>query len=501
MSGDLINNDVEGDMQVVETNRGSQLMKVLPLEVAWHIGSFFELEDNLEHLVDSISENREMNRLEILYKPDIKPFNLQSLLTYIRPALPFGAWRLSIVMLKIAECLHEFHQAGIPQMVIHPQRVGKKGAEITLIPTLAKVLPPFSEIGLTWQDDWVFFMAPEVIRKRGSSFEDLFSGDIYSFGKFFQVLIMPEIIASSESGILKSLEDLVEYKQKDNYFQTIPPSLTVFSTLIEGLCAFFPENRLSLENAILELRNIVNRLDPVQEVENLISTGELEEARSLLSQLENEKEKLFSPATPETILLLKAQSILVSPTPDFPEAINLFHHVLKTRPDSDIYYKLGQAYLKYKSHKQHLLLAAEAFANAGRLSGWNKDIMQIWLEVVSQFEDANDRLVYIQRIPISERPKGTEILRINALVDKGEIFQAWNTIAAFLGQVIFDQAAYELAIEISKQIDPTVLLSWKYQIPEIEKNEAIMSVIWARNGNISLAALHLDRAKQKSDQS
>ena len=76
--------------------------------------------------------------------------------------------------------------------------------------------------------------------------------------------------------------------------------------------------------------------------------------------------------------------------------------------------------------------------------------------------------------------------------------QAWQELTTFFARFSFDAEAYKLTREAARWIAPLTLMKlYHQQYKNIPGLEALISVIWEKNGNLDQARIWLKKARAR----
>jgi hypothetical protein len=485
----IISHDFEGNL--IQFNvQPPQYGKELSLETAWHIDRPEDMAYSVEESIQSVKLYFKEKRLLIYYKPSVEPLNLKQLHSLLLPGTSFSDWRFAKLAIDLCESLKDLHTAEMPQLVIHPGRIGKQDNRFIILPTLACIMPPFEELKNREDTGWLHYIAPEVLRTRGNEVNRLPKSDIYSLGRTLQAFVSANWEPPVIDDPLAFIESVVESFKCEFPPEWLPDFLP-FKPVISEMCALFPEDRPSLDQLSVKFKEILNQYEPESSILRLINEKQLEPASSYLKVLrEGGSSGLFA-CPRQKFYELSAKFHLAQSPPDYAKAIGQFQNVLTLEPDNvGIHLQIAQTYLNFRSHPQHLLLSAASYEKAAILTDWQEDIMTHLLEVLSRLNHPEMILRVTARIPWDRRPPASFFLRAESCIALEEYFASWNETANYFKKYGFDIKIYGLAQKAASFIEPLELLRWKHQVKHTEDIPGVkisFSIVWERNGNMEMA--------------
>jgi hypothetical protein len=485
----IISHDLEGNL--IQFNvQPPQYGKELSLETAWHIDRPEEMEYSAEESIQSVKLYFKEKRLLIHYKPSVEPLNLKQLHSLLLPGTSFSDWRFAKLAIDLCESLKDLHTAGLPQPVIHPGRIGRQNNRFIILPTLAGIMPSFEELKNREDTGWLHYIAPEVLRTRGNEVNRLPESDIYSLGRTLQALVSADWEPPVIDDPLAFIESVVESFKCEFPHEWLPDFLP-FKPVISEMCAFFPEDRPSLDELSVKFKEIPIQYEPESSILQLINEKQLDQASSYLKALrENDSSCLFG-FPRKKLYELNAKFHLAQSPPDYAKAIGQFQNVLTLEPDNvSIHLQIAQTYSNFQSHSQHLILSAASYERAAILTDWQEYIMNRLLEVLSRLNHPETILRVSAGIPWDRRPPASFFLRAESCIALEEYFACWNETAHYFEKYGFDVKMYGLAQKAAPFIEPLELLRWKHQVEHKENIPGVkisFSIVWERNGNMKMA--------------
>ena len=500
MKDQWIRHDIEGDLfQRVDEDR-SWPVKRLSLETAWYCSSFEDLKDYLSTQIANVLVNQSDRFIEIHYLEATQPLDLESLRAILQPEQPLGVWRLAVFANAIAEYLNECHLAGLSQLIIHPERIGLCKGRFVLMPSLACVLPPISQLPSNQVAGWMHYIAPEALRTRAVEGDLLRQADLFSFGRLLLALSNESWSPAAGQQAPELAARIVEGAQtQSGRTHAIPPGanpeLAPIIQIAQRLCAYLPEDRLSLDDALDSFCMLASSTAPETVIAALIAGKQINQAKACMQALEESQEYEVYQVSPAQINVLRGDLALALSPPNYVVAIDNFRRAQQQDPrNAELYLRIAQTYAQYTKHPQHLNFSSDAYLHAARLLNWPTDILQTWFGILAQLNEPKVILNQTQAIPWDHRIRLIFLLRARSQLALEEYFLAWTEMVNCFERFGFHPEAYELARQAASQIDPVALIRWMHEHGEVPGSEAALAIVWERNGNIELAREKFNQA-------
>ncbi len=485
-----VRRDVEGDLVVIDDGRIHA--KALSQEVAWHLDDPEELADLLEDRVEAVQLDTDAGVTYIRYPSGTEPLDLERLRALIDAAAPMAAWRLARLGRQLAASLGELHGAGVPQMLLHPERVAIVDGVVGILPTLASVLPPLPDLPPNEVAGWLHYVAPEVIRTRAVDPAIGPAADVFSLGRLLHALAVGGFVPALSTDPLTLAEELVEGDRPPSLGDW-PDGFGALEALVHTMVEALPEDRPTLEEVVSALGAIAEVESPAARVRALVDAGDVDGARRALDELEELPEGSRPPGG--ALHRLRAELALVESPPDLHGAVVHLKKALQVAPDDlDARRLLGLTYARDEGRVQHLELAAEELGPVAGQTGADEDV-EAWLDVISRIPDPEIRLRLAPRDLIGDRRFAR--IRLRAHLDAGDPLSGWGDAVLALEVNGPDDDLLALAREIAGQRDPLELMTWKYANKERRGIDAALAIVWERNGNVVEAEKCLEAARQR----
>jgi hypothetical protein len=481
--------DLDGELIEVSDREGTHIGKWLSLDVAWHTNAPEDLAYWLKGLVTEVEEDWSERALLIHYVPFLKPLSRSQLQALVRPKSPLAGWRLAQLAADLCNWLERCHTADFPQAVVHPRRVGLLDGRFVLLPTLAGILPPLSELLTDGAALWLPFIAPEVLRTRGKNPALLPAGDVYALGNLLQAIALPDRVEGLPNDPYKAAEKVVE-EGVTARLTDWPAELGKIGAVAETMMSLDPAMRPTATDAAATFRALVGQLDPERVIRTLINERALAKAEAHLETLDASQTEGVFAFPPAKRHLLRADLALAQSAPDFTQAIDQLKKAESFEPRNPlIHQRIGRTYRDYADHAQHLLLADHAYQRAAVLSEWRTDVIEEWIEVLQQ-RGSRQLLDRTQSIPWEKRPAVVFARRAAALLQQENHHGAWHECVDYFSQFGFNQSVYETAKLAASHIPPSELLMWMVERQNIDKLPAVQAIVWERNDEPDKAALY-----------
>jgi hypothetical protein len=484
----VVNKDLEGELVEIIEGQGKHYGKRLSLSVAWHIENPEILDADLDGLVSHVEQNWEERTLIIHYHPFVKPLQQEKLQALLSVEQPLAEWRLAQLAANLCQRLEELHAIGVPQLLIHPDRIGLMDREFVILPSFASILSPFSQL-LSRPETWARlpYLAPEIIRTRGNRIDLLAKGDIYALGKTLQALVIPSSVDIKDVDPYDFLEQLIE--SPSTLPELVwPPGFTKVANLVKQMCALPLENRPEIGYLVSAFRALVKESDAEVTISQLIKVKQLTKAKQYLSILQDSyKDGMFS-IPMSKIHMLWADVALAYKPPQFMQAIDKLKRAASFEPKSAIIHqRIARTYRLHEQHSQHLKLADLSYREALRLSDWQASLVEEWLEVLQQVSPES-LLDHTEQIPWDKRTATVFQQRAASFLKIGKPDRSWYECIDYFVKFNFNQSVYEIAQHAAASLSLTDLILWKQNRHDIDRIPAALSIIWARSGNLEKAA-------------
>lgn len=496
MTRTSIRTDVEGDLVRLSDGPHEQIGKALPRDIAWQVFEPTDLENVIGSVVESIATDARTGTYLIRYEPGVEPLDLYSLRELLGLDGILLAWRVARLAHDLCTDLRGLHAEGIPQLLVHPERVGWKKGRFVLLPTMACVLPPLSRLPANEIAGWLHYIAPEVLRTRGMARELLPCGDVFSLGSLMLALVARHWDPLDYADPLALAEYRVENQDVERPGRG-PEALGELQSLFARWCAPVPADRMGLDEAIATLDSLVERLAPERHFSGLVAGGRTDQAERCLREMEQSQAAGFVVCPARTFHLLHSDLALARTPPDCRVAMTHLNVAESAEHyDADVRLRMGRAYALWAEQSGHLANSSESYARAGSLLGWPGYLLDEWLEVLRRLGDEailHDTCV----VPAPARPRALVSLRADCLVRSGDAFAAWCEIAPCFVRSAFDQQWFDKALAVARRNDPIDLMMWMRPHRETPGGmAAAVSIVWEVNGNAEYAQQHLRQARR-----
>ncbi len=480
---DKLRSDLEGDMCQDGAPPGAVYAKRLDFGRAWYADSLEDL-TSLEE-VERVEVEAEES-IWICYRPGLYPLDWQALRGLLPLDGPLALWRLALLGARLAGQLEALHDARLPQMLIHPQRLARLEGGLTLLPSLAAPLPPWGQKRRTGLPAWLRYLDPEVMRWRGLREEGLEAADIYALGRTLESLAAASLEPPALSACLPYVASRVEAAQPDPFGQAAP-GLEPLGEVIARLCQPRPADRPSATQARQTLQDLAQGHCPQQVMARFLGRGMLKEAKACLDDLERTIGggvfRLEAFAAP----LMAADLELAQPAPNFTAALASLKKAEMLGAERGIHLRRARAYARFTTHPDHLLLSSQAYSLAFEEEGRSQDIWREWRPFLDQVQEPGQMLAQTEAVPCAMGGRALCLRRARAWLEQGKCLPAWAELNQALAQLGFDPELFEVARQASQGIAPLDMMRMMTPFRDNPAYAASVALMWERNGNMQLA--------------
>jgi hypothetical protein len=504
MTTTVLRPDIEGDFVRFSDEEGSHFGKRLPSDVAWYvILEPRDLEQASAGVVQSVVTNFSEGVHYIHYRSELQPLDLGGLRSLLRLDQPLATWRLTRVAIDLCEHLQTLHEEGVPQLLIHPERIGRLPNKLVLLPTLARSLPTLSQIPSNTVAGWIHFISAEALRTRALDKGLLFAADIYSLGRTLRAIGTPTWQATTSADALLLAEKRVEDIEADGLGE-FPAGFRILGPLLERMLAALPGDRPQLTDVLSDLRIIEKRVSPEVVFDEYLRSGQIELATACLSDLmDTNQTGLFGDLT-RTSHIMSADLALAQSPPDCSRAIvELDLAESPKHYEADIQHRMGRAYALFTTYPNHLEHSHKSYLRAARLSSWQPEVVDEWVDVLKRNYNPAWILETLDKIPSDARTKRAVMLRTECLLQSAGDLDAWMEVAQSFPRFAFDQELFDLARRVGWQVAQNpkygydnYLMKWMHQHRESPGFAGPVSIVWEINGNRDFAAKYLKDAER-----
>jgi len=277
--------DLEGELLLLAEGAVAHYAKRLSLDVAWHVFDVQDVAHVADAVVASVTTDAAERAFYLHYRPAIEPLDWSILRQVLRLNSPGAAWRAARLTLDLCVSLKTLHDEDIPQLVMHPERLGQADGRFVILPTLAGVLSPLPQVCASpVAGSWLHCVAPEVLRTRGLAREFLKAGDVYALGRMLSLLCASAWRPDLPGDVLKLAEQRVERPDLDPWPEP-PAGFTELQQLWRRVCVLVPGQRPNLDDWLTEVRSLEARLSPEHEFAGLLERNQLPEAERVWRDL------------------------------------------------------------------------------------------------------------------------------------------------------------------------------------------------------------------------
>jgi hypothetical protein len=478
--------DVEGEL-VRASDQHPHYVKRLSTGTYWHVFEPLTLVEALGCWPDSplvaVTISSDPTTYDLHYRADVEPLDLERLRELVRPDALLGPWRLIRLAIDLTDQLRELHNADVPQMVIHPERVGRSRGRYVLLPTMAGFLPPLGQMPENHLGGWLHFVAPEVLRHRAMERELLFAGDIFSLGRMLGVISIPSWDPPAYIDHFMLAERRVESVEPD---ATAPAAtgLEAFQGLCQRMAAFCLTERPTLEQIISELKALVVPCAPDVVLTDIYRSRSVSLAQRFVREIEEMDRSKFG-HDPALIHIARADLALLQTPPD---AVSALEELSRARPSTgyqvQVQQRIARAHALNTANPQFVRLSSEAYQTAALLSNYAPEILDEWVTNLLVQCKPEVALEETQLVPLNQRSRRMIVLRGEAQLALERPLDAWYEVALSFPRFEFDAVLYDLCLRIGQACaDPTELVRWLHQNAGKAGFDAPRAVVWICNKN------------------
>jgi len=492
MTINIIRHDVEGDfIRFQHDQEGIHLYgKVLPLDIAWHIGDLEDLAFFSEDLIREVVQEFDANRMVVHYQSGISLIDKTALKDIIGVESPFFLWRMATMAADLVTALMKLHANGLFQMVIHPGRLGLIKDTLCILPSLACYLPPFETLAVQKDLDWLHCIAPELLRTRCNDTNLLERADVYSLGRTLAQMAsgLPEMEPITDP--FEKIEKIVECPGLDCAHNNDETSdVNDFLDFVSTMCHVDPARRPGLKGCLDTITQTwITPLNPLSLTTEKIlknDTGDIDADLEALASVQASQRFGFPI---QKLYRLRADRLLNDSDPDWGQAISQLQKINDLQPnDIKTLKDLAICYENLTRHPQHLKMSANYYEQAAAASNWEQDITASLLDVLVRLDDPLTSYRALETIPSDRRSRQVQTVIIKSLVQSEEFLRAWHSAARFFKVEGFDDTIFSLARDAAQGIEPTKLIGLKSCYTDIKGMEPLEAIIWERNGNFAKA--------------
>lgn len=487
--------DVEGKLVEVAKGGQSHLAKRLSTAMAWQVFDVQDLTNVADAVVTSVTTDLGAGYFDLHYRPGIEIFRGLRLRDDLRLESELGPWLAAGLAHDLARSLKSLHIEDVPQLVLHPERVGRIAGQFVLLPTVAGILPPLSQLRSNEVGGWLHYVAPETLRTRATDKSLLLSGDVYSWGRMLWLLCAP----SWRPDLTANPQRLAEQRVEQADRESLPPLPAGFKSLADiwsRAMALGPSHRPSLDELLTQLAKVRDDLAPELRFAQLLREGKVAAAEQLAGELE-QVHRAGIRAVPERVLHLMAADLHLARSPPDPGRAIMELDLAESpeRYEADVQERLARAYRQFTANPQHLSQSSKAYERAANFGGWKPEVLDEWVGVLQQMGDFEHAQAMLSRIPNVFHTRKVSVLLIECLLRKQEYLEAWREVAALFPGQPFDEGLFELARTIAERNDPGELLVWSLVFRNEPGFDAPLSLVFEAIGDEAQAETYLRQAR------
>lgn len=456
--------DIEGKLIISDHKKQQIIIKELSLQVAWHLDDIYDILDISEELSEYFKKvDITKDKIILHYSKKAALIDTCNITDLIFFDSPLGFWQILLICKDLIASLNDFHQQNLFQMIIHPKRIAAIDSKFSFLPTIGGVLNPLPQLfKKTDSDHWLSFIAPEILRTRGSYEDMAASADIYSLGKIFYWFLnkcsykkIEDKFEYSETLIENIETDLNELSQ-ENYHS--------FYSLIINMCNRNTELRPKTNNIENTINKLLNTNNPYALLKTLLENKNFKKAKQICINFEKIINIKYFNKYKSDYHICYSDYLYNFYVNNEMKAIN---ELIKAQK-YDIYnyiidLKIGIIYSNYTAHNQHELLAADSFFSAMEKSGYKPDIIDLFVKALIKFENEYpDHILNVtEEIPEVFRVLEIFIFRAQSFLKKEDKYRAWYELINAFRKFGYSKNLHDNFLIVAKTWDKHKLLKWK----------------------------------------
>lgn len=435
MEGPFFRPDLDGNLTQTGKPPALKYSKTLSTEIAWHTDAD-TIRFGMADLVSSIEWDINEQTITIAYHPGIQPLDLQMLRQIVAPNGILGHWRICQMGVQLCEFIQRLYEVNTPQTVLHPNRIGVFKNRLIVLPSMAGPIPPFPDLENKNNSYWMYFIAPEVFRSRGLNMDMFYSAGVYSLGKIAQLLMSgPGSEPNTGDDPFRFIENLVELKTIKRV-TALDINTVSLEHLINAMCAFLPEDRPNISEALEYFIKLAQEADPEPEIKRFISDSQLEKAEKAIEELTKDAESGIFYFNRINLLLLKADYELSKKTPNYGFAIAHLREALEANSNDnvvDINLRIANAYEHFTGYSENFECALKHYIAAAIVIDWGKgELLQFILgkciSLAKKIKNPNKLLKILSQIPPAVRPEEIFVIQIRSYREINAFDLAWEKV-------------------------------------------------------------------------
>lgn len=458
MVSQIVRQDVEGVLLQIQRPESPVFAKQLSLAAAWYAYSPEILENLADGLVTSVETRTAEDAIWIHYHPQVQPFTREKLLKQLTVDGRLVPWRVVRLGLDLCQSLQALHLEQLPQLVVHAERVAVWGAKFVLLPTLAKALPSLDSPPTTTTMEWLWCIAPEVLRTRGVAEETLYAADVYALGRLLQSLGQPDL---SPAGLdaWALMERRVE-ALPDECPQAEAGEWATARKLWQRMTAVDPMARPHLTEIAEELQRLLvqNGLDG--RMRRGEAPANLVEAEAILHDAEDARQGELWGGDWRTVRIARGDWLMLQTPPKIEEAVREYLHAERSQeyePDTQL--RIGRALVQSPDPQQQEA-GFRAYELAALLSQFEQTVVDEFVAALEQRASLERQASATRFVPINKRTPAVVRLQAAQSMAEGNWFDAWCEIAPALDRLPQDDSLQSLGQEIATRCEAAQLGQW-----------------------------------------
>ncbi len=480
---------IEGQLIQTGSSAASKLVRKLRMDVVWLVDDVMHDPLNLGAMADVCVEG---DAIALHYADGCAQAGLERLRASLRPEQSFGLWRLASLGESLCASLAEIHDQNMAQLVIHPGRIGVQDRRFMLLPTLSATMPPLGQVLADGCAQWLPFIAPEVLRRRGEG-ADLMAGDVFSLGRTLQFLTDPASVIDCDDGF-KVAEAIVESPCQGSPWRELPAlkplhDILVAMTRMHG-------TRMSLADAGQAFRKIAEQSSPANRYAGLKTAASSEDVVEIASDLNATLADGLFPVERVHVALAEADACVAGPELDPARALKLLQSPeLGTTMILERKLREARAWALHSQQPDHLARAASCYHWLHRQLVLPEPVVGEWATVLRGMVSSKHITDCTDDLMPGRAPVPILTLRARALIEQNLAELAWMSASSQFPFRMFDQGLFDLAREIAANVSSDFLVKWMASCRELPGQACGMAIAWERLGSPLESAKYLNAAR------
>ncbi len=458
MISQLVRQDIDGPLLQMQGPNGPAYVKQLSAAAAWYAYSPEILENLADGLVTAVETRAAEAALWIHYHPQVQPLtrgDLQKRLCIDGRLIP---WRVMRLGLDLCQSLEALHLEQLPQLVVHPERVAIWGSRFVLLPTLSKALPPLANPPPTASLDWVWCLAPEVLRTRGVVEESLYAADVYALGRLLQSLCQ-ENFSLPELDVWTLMERRVE-SLADDASEVSVREFAGAQALWRKMTDRNPTARPNLSEVAAELQQFFSHWGLDGRMRRGEMPANLADAEVVLHDAEEARQSVLWGGTWRTVRIARGDCLMLQSPPKIDDAVREYQYAEDSKEyEAEIQLRIGRALIQSPDPEQQES-GFHAYERGVVLSQFEPIVVDEYVAALEKLTNLERQASATRCVPIHKRTPAVVRLQATQSMAEGQWFDAWCEIAPALDRLPQDETLQCLGREIATHCDAVHLGQW-----------------------------------------